>query len=154
MARRVAVVLHPLRRAITDIDGDGLNDASEAQLAGLGFNWQVSQPALVAGLPGLLNPAGFYDIAQMQALSFGSPLIQKDAATGKFKLIVVEFEFPATGNAAFFRFVTRDPQPLALSSAVADFQQTAPYVVASSLLPDVEGWGGVRKHPDDSPGIL
>ena len=30
-----------------DTDGDGLNDASEYQMAALGFDWQVSQPALV-----------------------------------------------------------------------------------------------------------
>ncbi len=71
-----------------DTDGDGLNDASEAQLAGLGFDWQVSQPSLVAALPGLLNPAGLYTTAQVRALNVGVPLLTKDAATGKFKLTI------------------------------------------------------------------
>jgi len=71
-----------------DTDGDGLNDASEFQLAGLGFDWEVSQPALVAALPGIQNNAGFFTPAQVQALHVGVPLLTKDAATGKFKLTI------------------------------------------------------------------
>jgi len=71
-----------------DTDGDGLNDASEFQLAGLGFDWEVSQPALIAALPGILNSAGFYSPAQVQALNVGVPLIQKNPVTGVFTLTI------------------------------------------------------------------
>ena len=76
-----------------DTDGDGLNDASEAQLAALGFDWQVSQPALVntlfsnldGALPNL-NAAGFYTESQVQALHIDTPLLTRDAGTGDFTL--------------------------------------------------------------------
>ncbi|MEO5721702.1 MAG: choice-of-anchor D domain-containing protein, partial [Chthoniobacterales bacterium] len=78
----------------TDTDGDGLSDASEFQMAALGFNWQVSQPALVntlfsnlnGALPNL-NAAGFYTTAQVQALNVGVPLIQR-SPTGVFTLTI------------------------------------------------------------------
>jgi FG-GAP repeat len=76
-----------------DADGDGLNDASELQLAALGFDWQAGQPALVntlfsntAGLQPNLNAAGFFTPAQVQALHLDAPLIQRDAGTGVFTL--------------------------------------------------------------------
>ena len=70
-----------------DTDGDGLNDASEFNMAPLGFDWEVSQPSLVAALPGLLNPAGFYTTAQVQALNLPTPLIQRNPA-GDFTLTI------------------------------------------------------------------
>ena len=36
----------------SDTDGDGLNDALEFQLAAAGFDWNVSQPALVSSFLG------------------------------------------------------------------------------------------------------
>jgi hypothetical protein len=75
----------------TDTDGDGLNDGTEVQLAALGFNWQVSQPALVntlfsnlGGAQSNLNAAGFFTPAQVQALHMDVPLIQKNPSTGEF----------------------------------------------------------------------
>ncbi len=69
-----------------DTDGDGINDASEFQMAALGFDWEVSQPALVSNYFSNANGAGLYTTAQVQALNVGVPLLTKDAATGKFKL--------------------------------------------------------------------
>ena len=42
----------------TDSDHDGLNDASEFNMAALGFNWQVSQPSLVSTYQNNANGAG------------------------------------------------------------------------------------------------
>ena len=74
-----------------DTDGDGLNDASEVQLVALGFDWQVSQPALVntlfsntTGLQPNLNAAGFFTPSQVQALHLDVPLIQRAPGTGLF----------------------------------------------------------------------
>ena len=53
----------------TDTDGDGMSDASEVDLAALGFNWQVSQPALVATYyaTATANAAGLYNQTQYNA---------------------------------------------------------------------------------------
>ena len=93
----------------TDTDGDGLNDASEFQMAALGFDWQVSQPALVGTLfnnvggaqanlnaagyfspsqQSALNAQGYFTTSQVQAMNVGVPLLTKDIATGKFKLTI------------------------------------------------------------------
>ena len=71
-----------------DTDGDGLNDASEFQMAPQGFNWQVSQPALVSNLFSSASGAGLFTPSQVQALNVDVPLIQKNAATGQFKLTI------------------------------------------------------------------
>jgi uncharacterized delta-60 repeat protein len=70
----------------TDTDGDGLSDASELMGAALGFNWQVSQPALVQTYFGMANGAGLYTAAQVQALHVGAPMISQNQANGMFKL--------------------------------------------------------------------
>ena len=113
-----------------DTDGDGLNDASESQLAPLGFNWQVAQPALVSGYYANANGANLYSPSQVQALNVDVPLIQRNLA-GTFTLTLgiekstnlvnftpfpmtapqtlingqgkLEFQFNGSGNAAFFR---------------------------------------------------
>ncbi|MGV3662890.1 MAG: choice-of-anchor D domain-containing protein [Prosthecobacter sp.] len=97
-----------------DTDSDGLNDAAEFQLATLGFDWQTAQAALVTTLTTNANTAnlfsqgqvdasrqagqndvtgtpniyGLYTQAQFQALSVGVPLLQKNGATGQFKLTI------------------------------------------------------------------
>ncbi|MCX6876244.1 MAG: choice-of-anchor D domain-containing protein [Verrucomicrobia bacterium] len=114
-----------------DTDGDGLNDAAEFQLAALGFDWQLSQPALVNTLMTNSNLAGLYTQSQVQALNVGVPLLAKNPVTGKFKLTLglqksadllhfapfplttpgttingqgkLEFEFTSPDDAAFFR---------------------------------------------------
>ncbi len=115
-----------------DTDGDGLNDASEFNMSALGFDWQVSQSALVADYYGNANGAGLFTPAQVQALQTGTPLISRDSSTGRFKLTMdwkkstnltdfydfpapagsttsisptgdIEFEFSLPDNAAFLR---------------------------------------------------
>ena len=115
----------------TDTDGDSMNDASEFNMATLGFDWQVSQPALVSTYNANANGAGFYTLSQVRALALSTPLLAKDTATGKFKLTLgiqkstdmlhfspfpltapetsinpqgkLEFEFTSPDDAAFFR---------------------------------------------------
>ena len=115
-----------------DTDADGLNDAAEFLMNALGYDWQVSQPSLVNALMTNANVANLFTPTQVQALHVGTPLIQRNPATGKFKLTMdwkkstdlssfldfpapsgssvsispqgdVEFEFPSSDNAAFFR---------------------------------------------------
>jgi hypothetical protein len=95
-----------------DTDADGLNDASEFQMATLGYDWQVSQPALVSTLMSNATGAGLYNqtlynanrtagqndvinspntyslytLSQVQALNVGTPLIQRHPTTGVFTL--------------------------------------------------------------------
>ncbi len=71
-----------------DIDGDGLNDAAEHLMSALGFNWQVSQPALVNTYYSNANGAGLFTSNQVQALNVGVPLLQRNPATGVFKLTI------------------------------------------------------------------
>jgi hypothetical protein len=97
-----------------DTDADGLNDASEFQMATLGYDWQVSQPALVNTLMSSATGAGLYNqtlynanrtagqndvlnapnnyslytLTQVQALNVGTPLLQKNPTTGAFTLTI------------------------------------------------------------------
>lgn len=154
-----------------DTDGDGLNDAAELALSLLGFDYQVAQPGLVASfLSGneLLTPAqvqalnvgtplirkdqatgkfkmtiGMKKSTNLVTVPFsdfpmnGPGMNTSVNAEGK-----LDFEFTAPDNAAFFSlWINPPPQRLAFSSAVADFQQGAPFVIANSLLPNAEGWG-------------
>jgi hypothetical protein len=116
----------------TDTDSDGLNDASEFQMAALGFDPAVSQATLVAALFNNANGAGLFTTPQVQALNVGTPLIQRNGA-GQFTLTLgleksttlapgsfnpfpmsvpqisingegkLEFLFTVPDNAAFFR---------------------------------------------------
>ena len=115
-----------------DTDGDGMNDVAEFNLSGLGFNWQVAQPALVSTLASGANSAGYFTAPQVQALHMDVPLIQRDPGTGAFTFTFglqksttlqpgsfapfpftpggtgvnagkVQFQFTAPDNAAFFR---------------------------------------------------
>ncbi len=102
------------------------------RLAALGFNWQFEADAFVNTLYANANGAGLFTTSQVQARHTGTPLISCNPATGKFKLTMdwkkstnltdfldfpappgsavsinpqgdIEFEFPSTDNAAFFR---------------------------------------------------
>jgi hypothetical protein len=118
-----------------DTDGDGLNDAAEYKMSALGFDWQTSQPALVATLADNANTAGYYTTSQIQALNIGTPLLTQNPATGLYKLTIavkkstnlqtfspmpfsdqqtfinaqgeIEYEFSVPDKAAFFRLESR-----------------------------------------------
>ncbi|SKA92649.1 delta-60 repeat domain-containing protein [Prosthecobacter debontii] len=72
----------------TDSDGDGLNDASELQMAALGFDWQISQGELVATLFDHASKAGLYTADQVQTLNIGARLVQRNAATQSFSFSI------------------------------------------------------------------
>lgn len=119
----------------TDVDGDGLSDAAEFAWKDLGFDWQTSQPILVAEFLANATRAGLYTQAQLQALSVGTPLIACDPITGMVKLTIglkksvdlvnfnslplsagataingdgdLEFTFSPPDDAAFFRLQAR-----------------------------------------------
>ena len=117
-----------------DGDGDGLNDASEFQLAALGFKWDLKQTELVNTYYSNANGAGLFTPTQVQALHIDTPLIQRDGA-GLFTLTLglqksttllpgsflpfpfaadhtqinggkIEFQFSSEDDAAFFRLET------------------------------------------------
>ena len=69
-----------------DTDGDGMNDAAELLMSALGFNWQVNQAAMVNTYNTNANGAGYYSAAQIQALNVGARFLQRNPATGQFKL--------------------------------------------------------------------
>lgn len=107
-----------------DTDGDGLNDASEFQMAALGFNWQVAQPALVNTLMSNASGAGLYTTSQVQALNVGTPLITKNPTTGLFKLTIgVE---KSTNLQTFTPFPMTEPQTFINGAGKLDFYFTAP----------------------------
>lgn len=121
--------------ATMDSDGDGMNDAGEFMLAALGFDWQVSQPALVTTYFEAANVNGLFTLNQVQALHIGTPLLVRDAISGTFTLTIgieksldllefhpfpmtapqtlinsdgrLEFRFSPADNAAFYRLEPR-----------------------------------------------
>ena len=107
-----------------DSDGDGLNDASELQMAALGFDWQTNQAALVNTLMANANGAGLYTTSQVQALNVGTPLITKNPATGLFKLTIgVE---KSTNLQTFTPFPMTEPQTFINGAGKLDFYFMAP----------------------------
>ncbi|WP_052572936.1 choice-of-anchor D domain-containing protein [Haloferula sp. BvORR071] len=117
---------------VNDTDGDGMSDASEYNMPGLNFDWQVKQTALVNTYLTNANGAGLYTPSQVQALRTGTPSIARNQANGRVKLTMdwkkatnlsdfsnfpapagssvaispsgaIEFEFAVPDNAALFR---------------------------------------------------
>lgn len=109
----------------TDADNDGLNDASEVNLAALGFNWQVAQPALVATYYANANGAGLYTPAQVQALNIGTPLIQR-TALGQFKLTLGVEKSTTLQPGSFQPFPMTVPQTTINGAGKLEFLFTVP----------------------------
>ena len=107
-----------------DTDGDGLNDASEVQMAAFGFNWQVAQPSLVSTLFNSANGAGLYTTSQVQALNLDVPLLTKNPATGRFKLTIGVQK--STDLQTFTPFPMTGPQTLINGAGQLEFFFTAP----------------------------
>lgn len=111
-----------------DTDADGLNDASEHQMAALGFDWQVSQTALVDTLFDNANGAGLYTASQMQALNIGAPLLQRNPSTDTFTLTIgVE---KSTDLTTFSAFPMTAPQILINGQGKLEFQFSVPDAAA------------------------
>jgi hypothetical protein len=113
-----------------DTDGDGLSDAAEFQMEVLGFDWQVSQPALVNVYLANAETGG---LGSGQGLYLDAPKLTKNPATGLFTLKIgiqkstnllnftpfpmtapqttisgdgkLEFEFASPDNAGFYRLL-------------------------------------------------
>ena len=95
----------------SDADSDGMNDASEFLMSPLGFNWQTSQPALVANYYANAWGAGLSSLSQVQALNAGTPLIER-AEDGEFTLTL---ELEKSTDLSNF-------QPFDFSGGVTDVQ--------------------------------
>lgn len=110
-----------------DADSDGLNDWAEFQMSALGFDWQANQPALVAALNNGANAAGLYTANQVQTLHVGAPLLQRDAATGRFTLTigVEKSASPASLN-SFVPFPMAVPQTVINGNGKLEFRFTTP----------------------------
>jgi alpha-tubulin suppressor-like RCC1 family protein len=132
-----------------DTDGDGISDAAEFLLSGLGLHWQINQPELAASLRAanfynqtqfdanrtagqndvLAAPNNFslYTLSQVQALNVGVPLLTKDASTGQFKLTIGVKKTTHLGVTPFTDF------PITPSGAVINGQGKIEY---SFTVPD------------------
>jgi hypothetical protein len=108
-----------------DTDGDGLNDASEFNMAALGFDWQVNQSPLVATYYANANGANLYTPAQVQALNMGVPLIQKSPA-GIFTLTIGVEKSTTLQPGSFQPFPMTAPQTTINGSGKLEFQFTVP----------------------------
>ena len=74
-----------------DRDGDGLSDAAEFQLAGLGFDFEAPHTDLVNLLFSNANSAGLFTQSQLQALNVHTPRLAKDPLTyAKFYNFVMQ----------------------------------------------------------------
>ena len=101
-----------------------MNDASEFQMAALGFDWQVSQPALVDTYTSSANGAGYFTPSQVQALSIDTPLLQRNPMTGIFTLTIgVE---KSTDLSTFNPFPMTAPQTLINGAGKIKLQFTVP----------------------------
>jgi hypothetical protein len=69
-----------------DSDGDGMKDWGEGQLAAMGFDWQVDNTTLVDSYFAAANSNGLFTASQVQAMNIGTPLLQRNPATGVFTL--------------------------------------------------------------------
>jgi uncharacterized delta-60 repeat protein len=110
----------------SDTDGDGLNDASEFQMAAFGFDWQVggsTQEALVNTLFSNATGAGLFTPSQVQALHIGTPLIQRNGA-GQFTLTLGVHK--STDLLNFAPFPMTAPQTTFRSDGKLDFIFTVP----------------------------
>lgn len=122
---------HVLSRA-DDTDGDGLNDASEFHLAGLGFNWDYAQPGMVATF---LNGASRQGMIQIPSAG-GNAVLASRNTSGPTSIILglqessnlagfqrkpcsvsemtpdgsIEFPLSPGATSAFFRF-SLEPLP-------------------------------------------
>ncbi len=116
-----------------DTDSDGLNDWAEFSWSALGFDWEVSQPALVSALfsklgnaPAHVNAAGFFSTAQVQALNVGVPLIQRDPQTGTFTLTIGVAKSATLLPGSFDPFPMTAPQTIINGAGNLEFQFTVP----------------------------
>lgn len=69
-----------------DTDGDGLNDVAELRMAGLGFNWEVANPELVAAFDASANQAGLYRPDQVRSLRIPPPTLTRGPGIGEMTL--------------------------------------------------------------------
>ena len=107
-----------------DTDNDGLNDAAEYQMAGLGFDWQTPQPGLVSLLFSNANDAGLFTPNQVQAMHAGATLAQRDAATGQFTITLGLERSTDLQNFTLFPMTT--PQATINAQGRMDFKFTVP----------------------------
>jgi hypothetical protein len=93
-----------------DTDNDGLNDATEYQMAALGFDWQVNQNALIQTYFATAAGAGLFKESQVQALKLSTPQIQRDPLTGEFTLSFSIEKSATIDPAAFIPIPVTAPQ--------------------------------------------
>ncbi|MBK8039496.1 MAG: choice-of-anchor D domain-containing protein [Verrucomicrobiaceae bacterium] len=109
-----------------DTDNDGLNDASEFQMAEMVFDWQTNQPGLATTLTSNLNGAGYYTAAQVQGLHVGKPLIQRHPTTGVFTVTLGLEKSTTLQPGSFQPFPMTFPQTVINGAGKLEFQFTVP----------------------------
>lgn len=109
-----------------DVDGDGMNDWSEYQMSALGFDWQVSNTALVNTYFATASGNGLYTTSQVQALNVGVPLLQRNPSTGAFTLTIGVEKSTTLAPGSFAPFPFSAPQTIINGQGKIEFQFTVP----------------------------
>lgn len=108
-----------------DSDGDGLSDASEFQMAALGFDWQVSQTALVDVYKAAANGAGLFTLPQIQDLNINTPLIRRESPN-KFTLTLGVEKSTTLQPGSFLHFPMSPSQTTINTAGNLEFTFTLP----------------------------
>ncbi len=91
-----------------DTDSDGLNDVAELRMSGLGFDWQVANPSLVATFNATANQVGLFRPDQVRSLRVPPPTLSRGPGIGEMTLTLwLEKSSIPTGY-EFFPFVPAD----------------------------------------------
>jgi uncharacterized delta-60 repeat protein len=108
-----------------DSDGDGLNDASEFQMAAMGFNWQEGQTSLVNTYFNAAASAGLFTSSQIQTQHPGAALVPRDPDTGGFKLTLGVERSTTLEPHSFMHFPLSEPQ-VDIHDGIFEFRFTSP----------------------------
>jgi alpha-tubulin suppressor-like RCC1 family protein len=129
IASNVSGTNNPFNLALTgeglsfavDSDGDGMSDAQELLLAPLGFNWQVSQSALVSLYFATANSAGLYTSNNIASINAGVPVLMKDPVSGA---VTIHIGWQQSTNLTGFVSLPMSPGPQAIINSQGQLQST------------------------------
>lgn len=95
-----------------DEDADGITNANELALVGLGFDPLINSSSLLSTIQSNALALGLYSASDMQTLALGAPLLTRDPATGHFHLVLSVDKSPTlSGWSPLLNFTpTYDPQ--------------------------------------------
>ncbi len=110
----------------TDTDGDGMKDWQEVRLSALGFNWQTPNVDLVNTYFDSATENGLYTASQVQDLHVGTPLLQRNPATGAFTMTFGVEKSSTPGSGSWVPFPVTAPQTIINAQGRIEFQFMMP----------------------------